>query len=243
MAKNVDSILDQRSHRLTRKERTRPWLASFLFHALLSVAFWVMPELLAKPPAEIEYVPVMVVSPAMLGISEPPPPPPPPEPEPDSPREGPPPALEPIEEDTMVLPSEEEKAERPPPPPPPPQPESVEPPPKRSGSPFGAALGASTEKARVGVEDPNFTYGYYLNRVVSAISANWVRPPVGGVEQAMLNFRIQRDGTITALRVAETSGSEIFDLAAFRAVEASSPLPPLPKGYKEPSLGINLIVR
>ena len=132
------------------------------------------------------------------------------------------------------------------PPPPPPRsapPAPATPPPKRQGSPFGSSLGASTSKARVGVEDPNFTYGWYLDRVAAMISDNWVRPPIGDVEQAILYFRIRRDGVITDLKIAETSGSGSFDEAALRAVQASSPLPPLPRSYQRESLGINLIVR
>ena len=73
------------------------------------------------------------------------------------------------------------------------------PPPKRQGSPFGSPLGAQTSNARLGVEDPNFTYGYYLDRVVAVISGNWVRPPVGGdIREAVLYFRIQRDGAVTS---------------------------------------------
>lgn len=116
--------------------------------------------------------------------------------------------------------------------------------PKRQGSPFGNPLGASTQQATLGVEDPNFTYGYYLDRIVGVISANWTRPAVGAeIKQSVLYFRIQRDGTIVELRLVETSGSEIFDDAALRAVQASSPLPPLPKSYAKDLLGIHLVVK
>ena len=40
-----------------------------------------------------------------------------------------------------------------------------------------------------------------------------------------------------------TSGAEVFDEAALRAVQATSPLPPLPKSYAKDSLGIHLIVK
>ena len=44
------------------------------------------------------------------------------------------------------------------------------------------------------------------------------------------------------LRVEVPSTSREFDEAALRAVRSSSPLPPLPRGYTEDDLGINLIV-
>lgn len=248
MLKTVDKILDQRLRRVGRKQSAASWVYSILFHGGLAAAVWFVPELLAKPPAQLEYVPVMVVSPAVLGIEEPapvvPPTPEPTPPEP-TPRE-PEPEPEP-DDDAMVLKREEEKkpeVKKPPPPAATPPPAPLTPPPKRQGSPFGSSLGAQTSKARLGAEDPNFTYGYYLDRVVAVISGNWVRPPVGAeVKEAVLYFRIQRDGTIGDLRIATPSGSERFDQAAYRAVEASSPLPPLPKGYRRDYLGINLIVR
>ncbi len=242
---NVERILDDRRQTAAEKPAAS-WLWSAILHAAVVATVWFVPGLLAEPPKPIEYVPVSIFSPAILGAEEPPPPPPPePEPEPPPPAPSPEPEPEPIEEDTMVLVEEEKKVEKLPPPPPrtAPPPPAAKPPPKRTGSPFGSTLGSSTSKARVGVEDPNFTYGYYLDRVVAVINGNWVRPPVGDVEQTVLYFRIQRDGSITELRLAEPSGSETFDRAAFRAVQSSSPLPPLPSGYKRPSLGINLIVK
>jgi TonB family protein len=96
----------------------------------------------------------------------------------------------------------------------------------------------------VGVEDPNFTYGYYLDRVVALISAKWKRPPVGSeVVEAKLYFRIRADGAVTDLQLTATSGAEVFDRDALAAVTAASPLPPLPRAYQREYLGIHLIVR
>ena len=84
----------------------------------------------------------------------------------------------------------------------------------------------------------------YLDRVIGAISRNWTRPIVGSeVKDAIFHFRIGRDRTLTSLTLRQSSGSEVFDDAARRAIASSSPLPPLPRGYKPTSLGINLIVK
>ena len=74
MLKTVDTILEQRRRRAGSKRSVASWVCSLLFHAGFAAAVWFVPELLAKPPAEFEYVPVMVVSPAVLGIEEPAPP-------------------------------------------------------------------------------------------------------------------------------------------------------------------------
>ncbi len=251
MSLHVDRLLTERAQREAPGPASVVY--SLVFHGAVVATAWFVPELLAKPPEPREQaISVVVVPPQALGIEKPPPPPPPrrepppePEPAPPPPEPEPEPEPEPIP-DVPVLPDKKEKkaADKPPPErrPTPPPPKPVEPPPKRIGSPFGSSLGASTQLATLGVEDPNFTYGYYLDRVVAVISANWVRPIMGSLE-ARFHFRIRRDGTITELRLTATSTSPEFDDAAMRAVSASSPLPPLPKSYSEDDLGINLIVK
>ena len=246
MATTVDQLLRHRA--LRARARRSSFLYSFLSHGAAVAGMWLLPQMFDKPPEKIDYIAVTVVPPQILGAQEQPPPPPPPKkvepPPPEPPPPAPPPA--PVPEDVPVIVEKKKKVEKEPPTPPPPRkappPPRIEPPPKRVGSPFGNPLGATTNQATVGVEDPNFTYGYYLDRVVAAISANWVRPPIGNLE-ARLHFRIQRDGTIIELRLVESSTSSTFDEAAIRAVSASSPLPPLPKGYTRDDLGINLIVK
>ncbi|HYO12845.1 MAG TPA: TonB family protein, partial [Thermoanaerobaculia bacterium] len=61
--------------------------------------------------------------------------------------------------------------------------------------------------------------------------------------RAIIHFRIERNGKITDLRVAESSGYNSFDLAAIRAVQNAAPFPRLPRAYRHDSLGVNLIVR
>ena len=236
MPLNLDQLLSERA----RRAANGPYnvLYSLLFHGVMAAAAWFVPELLAKPPEPDSYFTVVVVPPQALGIEQPPPPPPPRvEPPPPEP---PPPEPEPLPEDVPVLPDKKKKVEKKKPPPERrpavSAPKPIEPPPKRVGSPFGNPLGASTNQATLGVEDPNFTYGYYLDRVVAVISSNWVRPPMGNLE-ARLHFRIQRDGTITDLRIVTPSTSSEFDDAAVRAVNTSSPLPPLPKGYARTTSG------
>jgi TonB family protein len=95
----------------------------------------------------------------------------------------------------------------------------------------------------VGVEDPDFTFTWYIDRLAAAITENWVRPPGTGDVKAVFHFRILRDGTVSELELRESSASDAFDAAARRAILASSPLPPLPRGYKPEYLGINLVVR
>ena len=111
----------------------------------------------------------------------------------------------------------------------------------RRGGSQGSPLGTTAFGSRIGVDNPEFTYGYYLDRLLSLIDAQWQRPNMGEVK-AVIHFQIEKDGSITDLRVAESSGYNSFDFSALRAVQSAAPFPPLPRGYKNDSLGVNLIV-
>jgi TonB family protein len=211
----------------------------------------------------MEFVSVRIVPAQALGTPQPPAPrpepePAPPEPEPEEPEPEP-------EEEEPELPAPEPEAPKPepkkpeprtaePPRPRPPaqQPSRTEPAPPSQGTPGsrqGAPTGSPTGTAALGAQvaaigDPDFTYGYYLDRVLAAIEAQWRRPPTdGAVVEVALDFRIRRDGTVAELDVAESSGFNAFDLAGLRAVQAASPLPPLPAGYRQDSLAIRLLIR
>lgn len=266
MSTAVDRVLDQRKGRIGAGQRRGIFIFSLSLHLALTALVVLWPSFFKKPPRKLEYIAVTVVPPRALGEEAPPARRPTPKKEEPAPA---PPA--PVPKKEPELPKPEPKKPEPkndpkpvvknpetaPPPPAKEAPKTPNPPaataatdalpaavPKRQGSPFGNPLGASTQQATLGVEDPNFTYGYYLDRIVGVISANWTRPAVDPeIKQALLFFRITRDGTITELKLVETSGSKIFDDAALRAVQSSSPLPPLPKGYAKDSLGIHLLVK
>jgi TonB family protein len=114
----------------------------------------------------------------------------------------------------------------------------------RRGAPTGKPQGTSAFGSQIaGLDNPDFKFGYYIDQLLSSIDSKWVRPPLGNEVQAVIGFRIQRDGSITDLQVARSSGYNSFDLAALRAVQNASPFPPLPRAYRQDSLGVNLIVR
>jgi protein TonB len=78
--------------------------------------------------------------------------------------------------------------------------------------------------------------------MLGRIRQSWMRPPVEGIE-AVITFRVLRNGEVTEAEIRESSGSRAFDLAALRAVRNASPLPPLPASFREDLLTVNLIVR
>jgi TonB family protein len=114
----------------------------------------------------------------------------------------------------------------------------------RRGGPRGNALGTTAFGSELGgLDNPDFTYGYYLDRLLSLIDAQWARPSMGAGIKTVIFFRINRDGSMADLRVEQSSGYNSFDLAALRAVQNAAPFPPLPRAFQHDSLGVNLIVR
>jgi TonB family protein len=91
-----------------------------------------------------------------------------------------------------------------------------------------------------GLEGGDFPYTFYLERMVGLIGGNWLRPQTGADIAVVVYFRIERSGNLRDARISKSSGSGIFDRAALRAVLESSPLPPLPGGYRDRYLGVHL---
>jgi periplasmic protein TonB len=99
-------------------------------------------------------------------------------------------------------------------------------------------------KVAVGVSgatfDSDFPFAYYIERMMIAISLNWIKPNASGKVRPVIHFKIARDGTISDAEVIKSSGLPFVDRAALRAVVASSPLPPLPTDWEGNLLGISV---
>jgi TonB family protein len=259
----VDRILARRQV-AGRRTLTGPALvAAVALHLMIGALAVVGPKLWGEEPKRPEIRRVKLMPAAALGTPKPQPraqKPPEPRPEPPAPK----PEVEP---EPKPEPKPEVKPAEPPPKPakpapdakpqpkparPQPKPEPAQPqaaPPaagveERRGSPRGSPLGTSTLGAAVaGIDNPAFTYDYYLDRMLGLIEAQWLRPPVDQPIEAVVHFRIGHDGRISELEVIQESGLAAFDLAALRAVQNAAPFPPLPASYRSDSLGVNLIVR
>jgi len=235
MADAVSNLLDHRREEIGRGALGRALAVAVAGHLLVLALALLAPALTRKPAPPPRFVAVQIVPAARLGVERPRP-----APAPEKPRPVPAPEPKPKAE-APVLPDREAKPRREPEPAPAaPEPEPA---PEAQGSPTGVASGLSMGAAVAGFDSPSFTYGYYVDQMLAMISSNWSRPPVGSGVEATLYFRIERDGRIRQLSIARSSGINAFDLAALRAVQASTPLPPLPRAFREGSLGVNLIFR
>lgn len=101
---------------------------------------------------------------------------------------------------------------------------------------------ATGDKSSVRVDDENFKFAYYLEIVRETISYNWSPPPVSASEGEVMTtvyFRIARDGRVSGVKIEQESSFDLFDRSAVRAVNVSSPLPPLPAGFSGRWLGVH----
>ena len=247
MTEGVSDLLERRGRRRTWISRIGSFLAALTLHVALVASALVAPALFAEKPETFEYVPVELILPPALGTEEAPPtveeeptqpdPEPEPEPEPESVPEEPP-----VPEPEAAPPDPGPEEDRSEPVTPPGEPERR--PAERPGSPVGDPDAPVSRTASVAtVDDPDFTSGYYLERMLAAVRSFWTRPPVGTGIEAVVHFRIRSDGSLENVRISQSSGHQAFDLAALRAVQSAAPLPPLPRSYRQDSLGVNLIFR
>ena len=111
------------------------------------------------------------------------------------------------------------------------------------GASAGAAPGAGGSAGIGGfkIDQADFKYPIYIERMVGIMSLNWFKPAQIVQTNPVVHFQIERDGTITDPRLVISSGLPFVDRAALRAVIASSPLPPLPAEYPGPHLGIQVV--
>lgn len=182
---------------------------------------------------------------AAVAVPEQPPEPAREKPRIEKPAEPPPPPTE----KAILLPSKSKKAE-----PPPPAPRAADS--KKTMAPRASAPGDSralgtgttinTSGQGVGiggarVDQADFQYSYYFERMILAIGMNWFKPAQLIPVSPVVRFHIERDGTVSEPEIEVSSGLPFVDRAALRAVIASSPLPPLPPDYTGDRIGVHLI--
>jgi TonB family protein len=88
------------------------------------------------------------------------------------------------------------------------------------------------------LEVANFCCPEYLTTMAALIRANW-NSQIGASGRTHLRFVIQRDGRIVDITVERSSGVEMMDSFARRALLLTK-LPPLPTAYPEGALAVHL---
>src|SRR3954470_18069059 len=105
--------------------------------------------------------------------------------------------------------------------------------------PFGGLAQGGGGAGGVQLDVKNFCCPEYLTQMVQRIRQNWnANQGAGG--QPVIKFTIRRDGMLTNVEVEKSSGQDLLDLEARRAVAKTMQLPPLPREFPETSLTIHL---
>lgn len=82
----------------------------------------------------------------------------------------------------------------------------------------------------------------YFEKISLMINGAWSLPEALRNKgfKTILSIHIRRDGTIESLWIEEGSGNKFYDESALRAINKVTPLPPLPKKWKEEAIDLGL---
>ena len=105
--------------------------------------------------------------------------------------------------------------------------------------PFGGLAQGGGGAGGVQLDVKNFCCPEYLAQMVQRIRQNW-NASQGAGGQPIVKFTIRRDGMLTNVELERSSGQELLDLEARRAVLRTERLPALPREFTESSLTVHL---
>lgn len=86
----------------------------------------------------------------------------------------------------------------------------------------GESKGVGSQKGAPSADD-------YNSRITSEIRRHWVYPDLGNKDiETIIVIRILKDGSVQIKNIEKSSGNNLFDRSALRAIKKASPLPPPP---------------
>jgi len=102
--------------------------------------------------------------------------------------------------------------------------------------PLTYSSGGSRNGAPVSLNTKDPVYVSYFNRIKLAIEQNWEYPELAlryGLQGRLsLEFAVNANGQLEQLRITRSSGSQLLDDEALRAIRAAAPFPPIPSWIK-----------
>jgi TonB family protein len=101
----------------------------------------------------------------------------------------------------------------------------------------GLSTGGGGDNSQVSLG--NFCDPQYLGQMITLIHRNW-NPQQAATGTPVIRYVIQRDGTLTDVSIKQSSGYQMLDFLAQRAVAQTRALPPLPSCYPYPNFIVNL---
>jgi protein TonB len=102
---------------------------------------------------------------------------------------------------------------------------------------------SSRDSGPVSLNTRDPIYVSYFNKIKHSIELQWEYPEVAlryGLQGRLsLEFAIASNGQLERLRILRSSGSQVLDDEALRAIKAASPFPPIPPWIKSNLLSIS----
>jgi len=113
---------------------------------------------------------------------------------------------------------------------------------EQAGSNMPRQASSTSGPATVNQADFGTMFGYYVNGINQKMDANGYRsladPHTPRGARAYISFGIARDGSVSQVKLEQSSGSPTWDTACVRAAQRVDTFGPLPQGYR----GSNLMV-
>jgi len=100
----------------------------------------------------------------------------------------------------------------------------------------------NNQRGGLGDQDPDIQFdskgvdfGPWLRRFVAQVKRNWFVPQAAMSlkGRVVIQFHVLRNGTITDLKIVQSSAIQAFDLSSFNALKMSNPTMPLPDDYPD----------
>jgi protein TonB len=95
---------------------------------------------------------------------------------------------------------------------------------------------------RVDMNTTNFRFLGYFTNIRKAFEMVWTYPADAvrrGLQgEVKVEFTIQKSGTVSRIRVVDTSGHKILDEAVVEAIKLAQPFAPLPPGFQKDKLTV-----
>lgn len=106
---------------------------------------------------------------------------------------------------------------------------------------YSGSGGRGNAPVSLNTKDP--AYVSYFNRIKQAIEVNWEYPELAkryGLQGKLaVEFTVGSDGQLEQLRIVRSSGSQLLDDEAIRAIRAAAPFPRIPSWIKGSPLPIS----
>ncbi len=115
-----------------------------------------------------------------------------------------------------------------------------------SGLPMEPSLGRTGSSLELLSDPGGVDFKPYLIRILASVKRNWTAvipesAKLGRRGRVVLQFIINRDGSVPKLVIASASGADALDRAAVAGVSATNPFPPLPAEFRGDSVRLQFV--